>query len=333
MILSVQGSLAQSSERLKSSSKIGRINIESLQNGAEIPLPALYSKAEGSVQANDLEFSREYVLEQIVKETLEIMEKKGSFLMSPIKTTDDFSQVLTRFFEENYNSLSPNKIAGVSNDRLALINVIWALGELGKPESVKTIVKAFPSADQAMRLNMIAALDKIKSAEAAAALNKITIAGQDKEFGTMETGDLLFRKGYFGLLNPIIKAQPVGHVAIYIGKENGEPMVIHSWLIVEKITLHKFIHNRPFYGNYTTSPKPSIAQRNKIVDYLVSQLGKLYSMSHLSQKGPEKFDCVGLAEAAYESAGLNPTPNEFESGWGWPLTPTEQYEHTSPNFK
>jgi len=33
---------------------------------------------------------------------------------------------------------------------------------------------------------------------------------------------------------------------------------------------------------------------------------------HCQQKGPDYFNCVGLAEAAYESAGLNLTPDDEE---------------------
>lgn len=68
------------------------------------------------------------------------------------------------------------------------------------------------------------------------------------------------------------------------------------------------------------------------MDYVRAQLGKGYDMAHNVQKGPGKFDCVGLAEAAYEAAGLNSTLDEFEAGWSGPLTLTEQYEHAVPNF-
>jgi hypothetical protein len=45
--------------------------------------------------------------------------------------------------------------------------------------------------------------------------------------------------------------------------------------------------------------------------------------------GPEYWeaDCVGFTEHCYEYAGGNPTPDEFETGAGWPLTPREQRDH------
>lgn len=59
--------------------------------------------------------------------------------------------------------------------------------------------------------------------------------------------------------------------------------------------------------------------------------GLTYSDTHGSQKGPLKFDCVGYTEYLYEAAGLNPTDNSYETGWGWPLTPWEQFIATKPN--
>ncbi|MCK4935330.1 MAG: HEAT repeat domain-containing protein [Elusimicrobiales bacterium] len=336
LILLAQGSYAQNAEFLKLSSNIKSIDIGSLQDKAEMPLLASLAsiKEENSVPVNDLEFSKEYVLQQIMAETWDLVENIDSIILFPKKIMGDARlYILTRFFEETYNYSLVNKSAGASVDRLALINAIWALGELGNSASVKTIIKAFPSADQTMRLNMMAALGKIKSPQASKELNKIMIDGGNEEMSFIEAGDIVFRKGYFGLLNPIVKAQSVGHVAVYVGMENGEPMVIEAWTSMRKASLRKYIGNWPFYGNYTTYPKPTMEQRNKIVDYATAQLGKPFSILHLSQKGSEKFDCVGLAEAAYEAAGLNPTPDELEIGWGWPLTPTEQYENVFPNFK
>ncbi|MEA3306505.1 MAG: YiiX/YebB-like N1pC/P60 family cysteine hydrolase [Elusimicrobiota bacterium] len=312
LILFAQGSFAQNAEYLKSSLKISAIDLESLRDEVEIPLPlALPTEKENSVPANDLEFSKEYVLQQIMAETLEIMKNNGSALMFPVKTIGDArANILTRFFKENYNNSLPNKSngAGFSGNRFALINVMWALGELGSSASVETIVKSFSSADQTMRLNMMAALSKIKSPQASAALNKIMVAGQSKEINNMEAGDIVYRKGIFSLHDPITKTQFVGHAGIYVGEENGKPMIIESWIRARKITLHEYINKWPFYGNYTTSPKPSVAQRNKIVDYMFSKVGVKHDILHIRQKGPDKFDCVGLAEAAYEAAGLKIPP-------------------------
>jgi len=206
-----------------------------------------------------------------------------------------------------------------------LIDAVWALGETGGPAAERALLSAAPQADPTVRLNIDAALAKIAGRPAAGG------RAEEPAAAHLEPGDILFRKGYFGLLNPAIGAQAAGHVGVYAGVENGEHMVIEGWLPVRKVSLKVFIGNWPYYGNRTTPVRPTAAQRAAIVDYVRAQLGKGYDMAHTGQKGPGKFDCVGLAEAAYEAAGLNPTPDEFESGWGWPLTPTEQYEHTLPN--
>ena len=62
-----------------------------------------------------------------------------------------------------------------------------------------------------------------------------------------------------------------------------------------------------------------------------------YDHNHLDQKGtwfPHnywwqsgshwEFDCVGFVERIMEDIGLNPTYGSYESGTGWPLTPSEQ---------
>lgn len=206
-----------------------------------------------------------------------------------------------------------------------LIDAVWALGETGGPAAERALLSAAPQADPTVRLNIDAALAKIAGRAAAGG------RAEEPAAAHLEPGDILFRKGYFGLLNSVIGAQTAGHVGVYAGVENGEHMVIEGWLPVRKVPLKVFIAGWPYYGNRTTPARPTAAQRTLIVDYVRAQLGKGYDMAHTGQKGPEKFDCVGLAEAAYEAAGLNPTPDEFESGWGWPLTPTEQYEHTLPN--
>jgi len=222
--------------------------------------------------------------------------------------------------------------SGSGGAKIKLINAIWALGEIGADEDAYVLAEVFSSADKTVKLNIKTAMDKIEARGGSLTKKNAGIPDAERLYGHLEPGDIVFRKGYFGLLNSAIKAQTVGHVGIYSGIENGEHMVIEGWLPVRKTTLKHFISDWPYYGNYTTAPAPTPAQRNLILDYASSQLGKAYDFTHGIQKGPLKFDCVGLAEAAYESVGLNPTPDEFESGWGWPLTPTEQYEHTFPNF-
>jgi len=68
-----------------------------------------------------------------------------------------------------------------------------------------------------------------------------------------------------------------------------------------------------------------------------------YDANHLNQKGewikgwfctPKYWesDCVGFTEHCYEYAGGDPTPSEFESGAGWPLTVREQRDNLHKVF-
>lgn len=238
------------------------------------------------------------------------------------------SAALLRILEEGISGRLPG-----DGGRRRLIDAVWALGELGGPGVEPALHRALNSADSTTRLNIAAALAKIYARSGAG--GRKAAAGPDLAAAAahLEPGDILFRKGYFGLLNPVVGAQTVGHVGIYAGVENGEPLVIEGWVPVRKAPLEKFIGGWPFYGNYTTAPEPDARQRGLVLKFAQAQLGKVYDYVHTAQKGPLSFDCVGLAEAAYEYAGLNPTPDGFETGWGWPLTPTEQYEHTVPNFR
>jgi len=72
------------------------------------------------------------------------------------------------------------------------------------------------------------------------------------------------------------------------------------------------------------------------IDYFKSY-NVMYDFNHLDQKGTWfkhtyfwesashwEFDCVGFVERIMEDIGLNPTANSYESGLGWPLTPSEQ---------
>ncbi len=156
----------------------------------------------------------------------------------------------------------------------------------------------------------------------------------------IEPGDIVYRKGCFGLPQEIIGRLPVGHAAIYLGGggSNGKgAMVVEAMPNdrvppgVRKMSLGKFIAGWPYYGNRTVHPKPTQAQRSEICASAQSLIGLPFDETHFVQKGPDKYDCVGLTEKAYELAGLNPSPDEMESGWGWPLTPKEQFDSTFPN--
>lgn len=78
----------------------------------------------------------------------------------------------------------------------------------------------------------------------------------------------------------------------------------------------------PNFAWKTTNPPPTPEQVKKIREFVLSKValtekGKLqYDFGEKGSKdlwtGEEEWDCCGLGEAAYEHAGLNPTPNAYE---------------------
>ena len=163
----------------------------------------------------------------------------------------------------------------------------------------------------------------------------------------IEKGDLIYSGGITGTISGWVSPDlPIGHAGMFAGTEtkNGKISVVIADCVPDNFTpsgvrniyswysfTHKFIY--PYYGNRTTPVKPTAAQRERLVK-LALEMGKKgykYSDTHASQKGPTEFDCVGYTEYLYEQVGLNPTDNSYETGWGWPLTPWEQFIATKPN--
>ena len=159
----------------------------------------------------------------------------------------------------------------------------------------------------------------------------------------IEKGDIIYTGGQTGWPLGWINELGIGHTSIFTGFEEKDGKI--TWGLVDsvpnyfkhggirKATLRRFTHNfkYPSYGNRTTKQRPTKKQRDQIVAMALSKVGGKYNLSHMSPKGPDSYDCVGISEAAYESVGLNPTPNKLESGWGWPFTPAEQFENTVAN--
>ncbi len=277
----------------------------------------------------DSDNSKQALLRKIIEDTANVLDNAAAVsagLKLRVERDIPSEDVLFRFLEAGAGKIVIGETAEFLENKLMIIDAVWALGEIGDTGSARRLAEFCPTADNTVKLNIEAALSKIKS-------------GGDipkpcfPDPSAIIPGDLLFRKGYVGTFNPVTGDDPVGHAGIYIGFENDQPMVIDAGLIMRKITLNFFIRDWPYYGNRTTFPAPDQPQRKMIIDFAAAQIGKPYDMLHSTQKGPEKFDCVGLTEAAYEYAGLNPTPDNLESGAGWPLTPYEQYSHTLPSGK
>lgn len=270
-----------------------------------------------------------------------------------------------------YNEESRGRGAYETNlkARLKAIKSIWSIGEIGDPKVMKKVLSFFDGSDDVVKINMAVSAGKTKAGEterflyklagSSAESNQVRAAAYEmleerrapapapelSSFDSMEKGDLIYTGGVFGIPQGWIGDLQIGHVGIYGGTEvkNGRIVVVIYDCVpdnfkpyggVRRIYSFKyFTHENmyPFFGNRVSKVKPTPAQRGLIIKAAIAKLGHHYSDLHIYQKGPEIFDCVGYGEYAYEAAGLNPTPDDQETGLGWPLTPAEQFAATVSN--
>jgi hypothetical protein len=258
-------------------------------------------------------------------------------------------------------------------ERLAAIDSIWALGELGDPAMMAKLGEFYQDSDDVLKMNILIGMSKLPNAAKAeafllgiaadagesnavrsvafevlekiglpASLNGISLSAKDG----VNKADLIFTGGIPGTVSGWFSPDmPVGHTGFFAGfvSEGGAIRVriadcVPDFYVLKGVrniqSWHNFTHDYkyPYYGNRTTNKRPSAAQRERMAA-LATALGTqglTYSDTHLSQKGPVKFDCVGYTEFLYESVGLNPTEDSYETGWGWPLTPWEQFSSMEP---
>jgi hypothetical protein len=147
----------------------------------------------------------------------------------------------------------------------------------------------------------------------------------------MPPGTLLYRTsgngkmyGYSGdpLMHSekgIIKNVYSGHVAIYIGKENGEDYIVEAMPDGIVKTPAKYFVNRAENETFLGARLPDNVtdlQRAKIVAIAKSLVGKKldYDFDFKKQKGPDsgEWTCVGLTEKLYESANIS-NPNNLSA--------------------
>ncbi|MCM2267361.1 MAG: HEAT repeat domain-containing protein [Elusimicrobiales bacterium] len=161
--------------------------------------------------------------------------------------------------------------------------------------------------------------------------------------------DLIYTGGITGTISGWFSPDlPIGHAGLFVGTEvkNGKISVIIADCVPDNFkpggvrniySWNNFTHHfmYPYYGNRTTPVKPTPAQRDQLAALALSMgtRGLTYSDTHMSQKGPLKFDCVGYTEFLYESVGINPTEDSYETGTGWPLTPWEQFISVKPQTR
>ncbi len=252
--------------------------------------------------------------------------------------------------------------------RLKAINSIWALGEMRSSRIMARLLRFFEASDQTIKINLVIGAGKARSPLTAAFLYKLAGSAEESNevraaayemlaedgvrapaprlsFDGMQKADIIYTGGLTGIPQDWIGDLAIGHAGIYGGTEirNGRLEVLIYDCVpdnfkpyggVRKIySFRDFTHedSYPFFGNRVSKTRPTPEQRELVIKAAIAKLGHHYSNSHFQQKGPDYFDCVGFTEYAYEAAGLNPTPDDQETGWGWPLTPAEQFAATVPD--
>ena len=188
--------------------------------------------------------------------------------------------------------------------------------------------------------------------------------------GTPLPGDLLYRLSKCGENNNWLP----GHVGIYVGEKYGDhdkdpSTPDEAYNVIEALGVFSLIHlkiegkveanhydsptcfNLEGQASYLGARQPPLSlthtARNNIIKFAENQIGKEYASSNTtfffigaangnSVKGPDKFNCVGLTEAAYESAGLDIVSDIDEGNQFEPLypdallSPSEQLFRTVP---
>ncbi|HBE89273.1 MAG TPA: hypothetical protein DDW67_09070 [Elusimicrobia bacterium] len=228
-------------------------------------------------------------------------------------------------------------------DDVVKVNLLISMGKLKKNSKAGPYlfgVAASPAESDIVRAAAFELLDKVGHPSTVINVQPSSRAGAEK-------GDLIYTGGIVGTISGWFNTMiPVGHAGIFAGTEikDGRINVVIADCVPNNFkpggvrnvrSFYDFTHHYmyPYYGNRTPKVRPTAAQREAIVSLALDYGGRglRYNNSHLSQKGPEEFDCVGYTEFIYERAGLNPTDDSYESGAGWPLTPYEQFEATVSN--
>ena len=191
--------------------------------------------------------------------------------------------------------------------------------------------------------------------------------------GFPQPGDLLYRKSNFGIVKD--KWLP-GHVGIYVGEKAYDGVIPYNVIealhrksdgtIIDKVMANYYNPISEFAGKFSTTymgatqPEFSILdsnQRKKVVWYAEEMVGESYAWYETSHfycgmakgvyvKGTNSdgesgyYNCVGLAEAAYEFAGVNGGQglvSDLDEGNfcilrspKCVLLPIEQYKETDP---
>jgi hypothetical protein len=244
---------------------------------------------------------------------------------------------------------NPNVMAKLSkyynqSDPVLRINIIISIGKLKTNRAAAPYLVSIAGSETETNSVRAAAFEMLEKVGWTGPVPSLTLS----KLPDIEKADMIYTGGITGSISGWVSPDlPIGHAGLFLGTEvrNGKIKVIIADCVpdffkpggVRNIdTWENFTHQfmYPYYGNTTTPVKPTAGQRTRIAAMAIAmgKKGLTYSDTHMSQKGPTLFDCVGYTEYLYEQAGLNPTDNSFETGMGWPLTPYEQFAATRLNL-
>jgi hypothetical protein len=164
----------------------------------------------------------------------------------------------------------------------------------------------------------------------------ISINRQELDFQSSLTS------GRYGLLvhrNSSASGAWVGHAGIFVSEDEViDCSTGRDPNAVRKISFTKWRDGNECWGARKDDDHHVDLQKAVERAHKVNSWRSEYDGSHNNQKGrwfspwfggPKYWeaDCVGFTEDCYERAGGDPTPSDFETGSGWPLTVREQRDH------
>lgn len=140
----------------------------------------------------------------------------------------------------------------------------------------------------------------------------------------------------------------IGHTAVHLDRLYDVSVGRPLGKALNSLSLEDFKAEGPYWGAKALKdrPRPEALSSEDWEQWQARVLDKVqffmrsgvtYDYLHLFQKGKRLeeggflFDCVGFTEHIWESFGYNPTPDDYEKAWGWPLTVREQRD--SPHLE
>ena len=262
------------------------------------------------------------LLNQMVLGTNKMVDKQG-FLITPVGARSTILELIIGRLEISYNKDKLSN-SGVAKD--SSVNVYRVLCTVDPTALVPVPIPGVSW--EKVPEEKITHVENMVSIEIGIGdllyLYTLTVTNCEppSDFGTPLPGDLVYRLSVVGVNDNWLP----GHVGIYVGEKYDEASD-KKYNVIEALgglfgpngVVRRYypditiFGNGPTYMGARTSVQPvSHGKRNIIVSYAEDQVGKPYALIETlfgvylgyargnEVKGPDSYNCVGLAEAAYE---------------------------------